>query len=219
MITTPDFHGKGGSCAIDFAHAIQMQLDNARTQPKTFQSKEDGDVCVDVSVNKSLMRYYESLPSFQDLAFYAREPMEPVLCRQLLPPLRDAIAGLSEQEAANMLIHFVQTAFDYKTDTEQFGFEKPFFKEELFYHRYSDCEDRAILYAGLVQNLLGLDVVLLHYPGHLCTAVKFKEDIKGDYTMIDGQKYIVCDPCYIAVNVGRCMPQFQNEKPEAYKIK
>lgn len=218
-ITTPDSRFKGGTCAIDFAHATQMQLDNSRTQPKEFRSKKDSEVCVEVSVNRSLMLYYEGLPAFQDLAFYAREPMETILAQQILPTLRGAISGMSEQEAANLLIHFVQTAFDYKNDDEQFGFEKPFFKEELFYHRYSDCEDRAILYAGLVQTLLGLDVVLIHYPGHMCTAVKFKENIMGDYTMIDGQKYIICDPCYIAVNIGRCMPQYQNEKPEALRIR
>lgn len=217
-ITTPDSQYKGGTCAIDYGHATQMQLDNIRTQPKEFQSAVDKDVRVEVSVNKSLMLYYESLPSFQDVGFYAREPMETILAQQLLPTLRGAISGLSEQDAANLLIHFVQTAFEYKSDSLQFGYEKPFFKEELFYHRYSDCEDRAILYAGLVKTLLGLDVVLIYYPGHMCTAVKFKENIKGDYTTKDNQKYIICDPCFIPANIGRCMPKYQNVKPEALRI-
>lgn len=217
-ISTPDSQYKGGTCSIDYGHATQMQLDNIRTQSKGFRSKHDKEVYVEVSVNKSLMLYYESLPSFQDVTFYVREPMETILAQQLLPTLRGAISGLSERDAANLLIHFVQTAFDYENDDNQFGFEKPFFKEELFYHRYSDCEDRAILYAGLIKTLLGLDVVLIYYPGHMCTAVKFKDDILGDFTTIDNQKYIICDPCFINANIGRCMPQYQNVKPEALKI-
>ena len=50
-----------------------------------------------------------------------------------------AIQGKKQSEAANILINFVQTAFDYKTDGDQFGYEKPFFVDELFYYPYSDC--------------------------------------------------------------------------------
>ena len=67
----------------------------------------------------------------------------------------------------------MQTAFDYKTDGDQFGYEKPFFVDELFYYPYSDCEDRAVLYSYLVRTLMGLDVVLLEYPNHMATAVLF----------------------------------------------
>ena len=219
FVTTPDADFKGGTCAVDFAHATQMQLDNARTRPKVFQSKKDENVVVEISVNKSLMNYYQTLPIFQNYSFYAGEPIEAVLSRQLMPTLREFIIGMTEREAANLLIHFVQTAFDYMTDQKQFNAEKPFFKEELFYHRYSDCEDRAILYTGLVEELLGLDVVLLHYPNHMCTAVKFNESISGDYLTIDGQQYLICDPCYIAADIGRCMPQYRGVKPEVLKIR
>lgn len=85
--------------------------------------------------------------------------------------------GKSKSEAANTLIDFVQTAFEYKTDEEQFGYERPLFADETLYYPYSDCEDRAIFYSILVRDLLGLDVVLLHYPNHLATAVSFGEEI------------------------------------------
>ena len=80
----------------------------------------------------------------------------------ILPPLQDAIQGKTETDAANILLNFVQTAFLYQTDHEQFGYEKPFFVEETFYYPYCDCEDRAVLYAYLVKELLGLDIVLLN---------------------------------------------------------
>ena len=109
----------------------------------------------------------------------------------------------------NILINFVQTAFQYQTDEQQFGYEKPFFVEELFYYPYSDCEDRSMLFSYLVRKLLGLDVVLLDYPNHIATAVCFKGNVGGDYLMVNGRKYTVCDPTYIGASIGMTMPKFK----------
>ena len=117
-----------------------------------------------------------------------------------------------------MLIDFVQTGFDYKTDNDQFGYERPLFPDESFYYPYCDCEDRSILFACLVRELMGLDVVLLHYPKHLATAVRFKEEVNGDYLMIDGVKYVICDPTYIGARIGMCMPEFKQVSPIVQKF-
>lgn len=111
----------------------------------------------------------------------------------------------------------MQTAFDYKTDGDQFGYEKPFFVDELFYYPYSDCEDRAVLYSYLVHTLMGLDVVLLEYPNHMATAVCFDENIDGDYITVSGKKYIICDPTYIGASIGLAMPQFKNVAAKVLK--
>ena len=85
------------------------------------------------------------------------------------------------------MIDFVQRAFQYKVDDEQFGEERTLFANETLYYPYSDCEDRSLLYATLVRDLLGLDVVLLDYPEHIATAVKFNQDIDGDYMLINDE--------------------------------
>ncbi len=123
--------------------------------------------------------------------------------------MRSSIAGKNKSAAANILLHFVQTAFEYATDDEQFGVERPLFADETLFYPYSDCEDRAILYSILVRELLGLDVVLLHYPNHLATAVCFDTEVPGDYLQVDGIRYIVCDPTYINADIGQAMPQFK----------
>ena len=105
------------------------------------------------------------------------------------------------------------------TDAQQFGQERPFFADETLFYPYSDCEDRAILFSVLVHELLGLDVLLLHYPVHLATAVSFGDlDVDGDYMTLDGKKYIVCDPTYIGSSVGDTMPQFKNTKAKIIRI-
>ena len=138
---------------------------------------------------------------------------------RLYPALHESISGKSETEAANLLLHFVQTAFEYEYDDKLWGGDRVFFAEETLYYKYSDCEDRSILFAHLVKDLLGLDVVLLYYPGHLATAVKFTNYSKGDYLNVDSDRYTVCDPTYINAPIGKSMPQFVNSSVTVIRLK
>ena len=92
------------------------------------------------------------------------------------------------------------------------------FPEETLYYPYSDCEDRSILFAWLVHNLLGMDVVGLDYPGHVATAVRFKGKVAGDAVMYNGKRYMVTDPTYINASAGMTMPNFKKNKPGVIKI-
>jgi len=107
----------------------------------------------------------------------------------------------------------------YQTDEEQFGYKRPLFADETFYYPASDCEDRSILFSILIRELLGLEVVLLHYPNHITTAVHFRDEtVNGDYLMIDNKKFIVCDPTYIGANIGQAMRQLKNVSAEVVKL-
>ena len=70
----------------------------------------------------------------------------------------------------------------------------------------------------LVRELLGLDVVLEHYPGHLATAVRFDEEVPGDYFTLDGKHYVVCDPTYINADIGDAMPQFKQARAKIVRL-
>ena len=113
-----------------------------------------------------------------------------------------------------MRFRFVQTAFDYKTDDQQFGKEKYLMMEETLHYPSSDCEDRSIMFSYLVKTLLKLDVVGLDYPGHIATAVKFNSDLTGDRVTHNGKVYVICDPTYINADAGMEMPQFKNVEPK-----
>lgn len=172
---------------------------------------------VRIGVPGGLADFYRSYPQC-DYAVYLGASVDAGVSGTLLSALRPALEGKSQAEAAGILIDFVQTAFDYKTDGEQFGYEKPFFVEEMFCYPYSDCEDRAILYAYLVRSLLGLDVVLLDYPNHIATAVAFDEEVNGDSLTIGGRRFLVCDPTYIGAPIGKAMPQFRGVKADVIII-
>jgi hypothetical protein len=61
---------------------------------------------------------------------------------------------------------------------------------------------------------MGLDAVLLDYPNHIASAVRFNEEISGDYILLDGKKYLICDPTYIGAPIGMCMDRFKSVAPE-----
>ena len=109
------------------------------------------------------------------------------------------------------LLNWVQTAFVYEYDDKVWGDDRAFFPEETLYYPYCDCEDRSILLSRLVRDLLGLKAILIYYPGHLAMAVGFTEDVKGDYILLQGKKYVVCDPTYIGAPVGVTMEGMDNE--------
>jgi hypothetical protein len=112
----------------------------------------------------------------------------------------------------------VQTAFDYKTDDQQFGKEKYLMLEETLYYPSSDCEDRSILFSYLIRNLLKLKVIGLDYPGHIATAVNFNSDFAGESINFNGNKFIVCDPTFINADAGMEMPQFKDVDPKVIQF-
>lgn len=192
---------------------VAMRLNNVPALNSDVVSRQRtnkaGNVSVSVNVSKSLMDFYASMPQC-DYGVYAKAPVAGSLAQEVLGTLRPLVQGKSEVDAANLLLNFVQTGFKYATDEEQFGFEKPFFVEELFYYPACDCEDRSVLFGWLVRELLGLDVVYLDYPNHIATAVQFKGDVKGDFLTVDGKRYTVCDPTYIGASIGMTMPNLRS---------
>lgn len=176
-------------------------------------SMSDGKISLQGSVDEGTMEAIRRYPQM-DIPFYAMSTIDSNFHRSLLTQVKEQIQGCSEKESVYRILHFVQYAFDYATDGEQHGYEKPYFIEENFYYPKNDCEDRAILFAFLVRNVLGLDVHLVQYPGHECTAVNFTtSQMNGDGYMYKGKAFYICDPTFIGASIGQCMPDYRNVKP------
>ncbi len=182
------------------------------------QSANRPEVNSEVRVNKNLIDFYNTYPASEiggnfmtKWAMYANTPLLEEVKEQLYPDLRKHIEGKSDLESVSVILDFVQTAFPYGYDDKEWGFDRAFFAEETLYYKKSDCEDHAILFSRLVRDLIGIKVVLVYYPGHLATAVQFKEDVPGDYLILDGQRFVICDPTYIGAAVGRTMSDMDNK--------
>lgn len=209
----------------DFPHAQpftwqirRLPLLAGESKTRTLHGQHFPEVQATVDVSKGLIAFMNDYPRCNDWNSYAFASLSKQAKEGLYPALRQHIGGKSKKEAAGILLDFVQTALDYKTDEEQFGKERPLFGDETLYYPYCDCEDRSILFSILVRELVGLDVVLLNYPEHLATAVCFNDDVKGDYFVLDGKRYVVCDPTYIGSHVGEAMPNFKNTKATIIKL-
>ncbi len=201
-------------CRVDAAPYIHSDV-----QTKTLKFTHNGSqYSVKVEFDRSAVKFFEYYPQ-TDLEVYFDAVPSTDARTSLLDAIRPLLKDRSETEAVDLLLHFVQTAFKYETDDEQFGREKPFFPEETLYYPGSDCEDRAVLFSFLVRNLLGLEVVGLDYPNHVATAVRFKGDVNGDQVVYQNRKFIICDPTYINADYGMCMPQFKNVKPGVIALK
>jgi len=188
-----------------------------KSNGRKLTSKQYPSVAATVYVNKNLVDFYNSYPTsciggnfMTRWAMYANTPIDETVSSSLYPALRSKIKGLSEKEAMERLLNWVQTAFVYEYDDKVWGNDRAFFAE--LYYPYCDCEDRSILLSRLVRDLLGLRCVLIYYPGHLAMAVNFREEVKGDYILLNGQHYVVCDPTYIGAPVGVTMSGMDNSR-------
>ena len=187
----------------------QPKLAVKKTSPRTIGSKRFTQAKATVVLNQNLIDFFNSCPVNSEWQLYSKASLSDMAKDALYPALREAIEGKSHAQAANILLNFVQTGFDYATDQQQFGYERPLYPDESLYYPFCDCEDRSILFACLVRELMGLDVVLLDYPEHLSTAVCFTEDVAGDYLLLDDKKYVACDPTYIGADIGMTMPSMR----------
>lgn len=196
---------------------VSVKMENPKlksivsTRQLTF-SYDGKEYKIDAKYDSNIVDYYKDYPQTELSVLTNAKPSE--ISRSFFKSqFRDILNGKSDTEAANIILRFVQTAFDYKTDIDQFGYEKYFTPEEIFFYPYSDCEDRAILYAGLVREFLGLDIVLVDYPGHVATAINLNADFKGDYLLLNNKKYYIADPTYINANIGMTMPLVSKFSP------
>ena len=174
----------------------------------------DGRLTITVHVSKNMMEALRHYPPM-DIPYYAQSVVSPILHNDVWRQLRAQLQGMSQRDAVAALLHFGQYAFAYATDGEQHGYEKAYFLEENFYYPKNDCEDRAIFLASAIRNVLGLDVQLVQFPGHECTAVHFTDpSVVGDGYTYEGRSYLICDPCYIGAGIGRCMPDYRQMQPK-----
>lgn len=200
---------------LDFNNNLNMgQCDVKRTVKLT---KTDN---ITLPYNKAHMAYLDDVP-MTVFPIYFQSPVAIEAQQVLQKKFNEMKNDYTPTQFIAMLLHFVQTGFDYKTDEEQFGYEKYFYPEEVIGYPYCDCEDRSAMFAWLVQKYTNAKVIGLQYEGHVATAVWFGDDaeVKGDGFMYGGKKYYVCDPTYINASIGMTMPQYKNKTPKVIKLK
>lgn len=199
----------------DLGKSFDMVIHNMKVDvgsSRTFSINASG-IQISGTVDETVMKILDDYPSI-DIPNVAESNVLPALRKDIINQIKSSIDGKNEVEAVRAILHFVQRGFKYATDEEQHGHEKYYYVEENLYYPMNDCEDRAIFFAYIIHSLLGLDVHLLYYPGHECTAVKFNTMVEGDSYVYNNGTFTICDPTYIGADIGRCMPQYRQTQPK-----
>lgn len=217
-VFTYDGEYPGAKNALDMSLSKSLNTRSSKQNRNvsfTYNRKRYGVI---VGYDKNTIDYLRTYPQMNiDQYFMSRVNAD--IGNPLLAQLRNIIKGKSEEEAVNIILLFVQNAFKYKTDQGQFGEENYLFPEETMYYAYSDCEDRAVIFAWMVRSLIGLEVVGLDFPGHIAAAVKFNDKVSGDKVRHKGKTYVVTDPTYINATAGMTMPGFKKVKPKVVSFR
>ena len=219
---------KESSLSLKISAAQRLAMNP--TGERTLTSRKNPDFSFTIHSNKNYIDFLGTYPSstvnnnfMTRWSMYANCPLDESIREQLYPQMKEKLAGKSELMAVQELLWWMHgnvdlegviqdsNCFLYRYDEDVWGIDRAFFGEETLFYPYCDCEDRSILLSHLVRDVVGLDVVLVYYPGHLAMAVHFNEPVEGDYVMCEGRKFIVVDPTYIGSRVGETMPMVADE--------
>jgi hypothetical protein len=202
--------------ALDFNVYKPVNINNVLVN-KDFLVKKLNKT-VTLTYSQGAVDYYKNYPQV-NADVYANAAVSDAFKNSVVHQLKPLLAGKTEVEAVDILLNFMHYAFEYKTDDDQFGYEKWNFCEETLYYPFNDCDDRAIFFSYLVRALVGLDVVLVLYSDHMSAAVHFPTPVSGDYFTFDGRKYVICDPTYIGAGIGSNPAKYKNEQAEIVRTK
>jgi len=162
-------------------------------QQKKFQFDwTDQQHKITIQCDKTLVDLMKSYPIIGETD-YIKTPFSENLKKSLIPQIKKIIEGKDIVEKLQILTTFTRSAFSYKEDESYFGRSKPMIREEVFFYPYSDCEDRSALFYGLVEELLGLPMIVVAFPDHLTVAVALDQPI-GPSIRYKGKKFYICDP-------------------------
>lgn len=200
---------------------IDLRLDTLPKFPNATATKRlnfkqnSKEYPIEFEYNKNLIAFMATYPQAEYETFF-NAPMQEDTYALIAEQMKKYLDAKQASEALNFLLNFVQNAFIYERDDEQFGREKVMFAQETLVYDKSDCEDRAVLYSYLVKELLKIGVVGIKYNDHMATALYVP--MQGDSVMIGRKKYIVADPTYINAIVGESMPKYRSKIPKSYIV-
>ena len=163
-----------------------------------------------IKLNKEVKNIFTNYPVV-DYANYFNAPLSKETYSTLIPALKKNIRGMSTRNGVDYLMNFTRYALSFEADAAHFGQEKRLTPEQTLLYEKSDCEDRAALFFYLVKEIYDLPMILLVYPNHVTTAIRFNKPI-GKTILYNGHRYSVCEPTPQKENllVGQLLPELHN---------
>lgn len=169
-----------------------------------------------ILVNPDVQKIFANYPVL-NYSYYFNMPMSRVTYGSLIPLLKKQLYKMDEKKGVDYLMHFVRYAFNYESDSAQFGKEKRLSAEQTLLYDYSDCEDRSAFFFYLVKEIYDLPMIVLTYPKHVTVAVNFGKRLGKNPIEYKGGYYYVCEPSSqkIDLQIGEMLPDW---KKESYQV-
>ncbi|MCB0515043.1 MAG: hypothetical protein R2798_09505 [Chitinophagales bacterium] len=148
---------------------------------------------VDVDINRTMVQLMYAYPE-GGLDAHTNVPMSEETEESLMTYFREMLSNYDTPTAVRCLLSFTRQSFEYRSDSSLYRIANvSFTPEETLYYQFSDCEDRSILFASLVRELLGLPVILVEFDGHAGVGVALENPV-GEAIYFQGIAYTYCDP-------------------------
>jgi hypothetical protein len=172
-----------------------------------------------VNGDRSYIAFLRSYPKL-DLSYLPSIPVSDMAYVSIIPTFRNWISNMNDAEAVRFILSFTRSAFAYETDREAYHEESFAMNPEMtLLSPYSDCEDRAILFAWMVKELLGRDVVLIEFPTHVAAAVNLPETY-GTPIKYEGREYSFCEATgpQNELGIGECNERYSGISYQIVRI-
>lgn len=172
---------------------------------------------ISCTINTSLLPYFNEFP-VTELPVYFETTVQSNQ-NNYLDLVEELRRILNEQystiEKLNCLLAFTQSLRYEKDNT-------PYFPVQTLVNFQSDCEDRALLFAKLAYELLGMKAVGLEYgKEHVAIGI----DVRCDSALQDLGKikgadtsYVICEPTYPDYLVGEINSKYETVRPKIIQL-
>lgn len=171
---------------------------------------------LNISISEAVYQGYRDDPT-QRYAYTIEEAVgmcdeyvtsEDPVVQELAGMLGNLSAAFSELRTANFVLSFVQS-IDYVEDEISVSRDEYWrFPVETLYDGMGDCEDKAFLYASIMEAM-GYDAVILLFDGHAAAGISVAM-ATGSYYQYDGQKYFYCETTATGWKVGNIPDEYGN---------
>ncbi|MFK7905100.1 MAG: hypothetical protein AB8B69_08245 [Chitinophagales bacterium] len=195
-----DFNINSQGKPFSFRLTQLPQLSNPNIATKSFSFIHYGKLYpFSIDINESLVGMMFRYPELS-IKEHAETPVSIQVRESLYEELDRLTADMDDFQAIRFFLSFTRMSKSYETDKAAYNVQNlAFTPEETLYYLYSDCEDRSALFSNMVKEVLGMDVLLVDFPGHASAAVHFEKAPRigtKEATPIfhKGKPYYICDP-------------------------
>ncbi|MBI0583287.1 MAG: zinc ribbon domain-containing protein [Methanomassiliicoccus sp.] len=123
-----------------------------------------------------------------------------VIISDVATKLDDLSMGYSDLRRVSLVLSFVQN-IEYVEDSVSVAEDEYWrYPVETLYDEVGDCEDKAFLFASLMEAM-GYDAVILLYDGHAAAGVAC-EGATGTFYELDASEYFYCETTAVGWSVG-----------------